>query len=65
MITIYSPKKSTRLEYACKHLFHTILGSEFQIITERESSSLYDICYAQEYGGNGIHIIPHLSLIHI
>lgn len=59
MITIYSPKKSTRLEYACKHLFHTILGSEFQIITERESSSLYDICYAQEYGGNGIHIIPH------
>ena len=58
MITIYSPKKSTRLEYACKHLFHTILGSEFQIITERESSSLYDICYAQEYRAFRFHIIP-------
>lgn len=63
MLKIYSPDRSPRLEYVCKHLFQTVLGIDFRIDNQLDEKSIpYDIYYCEKQEGRGLHIHPHSLL---
>ncbi len=62
MLTIYIEQKTERTEYIFNHLFKNILRCKFAITDNPKKlpdSSQPLICYAKEYNGEGIHIVPH------
>ena len=62
MFTIYVEKRSARIEFIFTHLFKHMLGCQFTITGDEKkylNSLCPVICYAKEYNGKGIHIVPH------
>ena len=62
MIVIYVEKSSIRVEYILKHLFKNILGCKYSVTDDEKKyleSPCPAICYAKNYNGKGIHIVPH------
>ena len=62
MVTIFTEKKSTRIDFIFNQLFKEILGCKFTITDNEKKyldSSYPAICYAKNYNGKGIHIVPH------
>ena len=62
MIAIYMENRTARAEYICHQLFKHILGCRFTIVSKEEEylkASCPAICYARDYAGKGLHIVPH------
>ena len=62
MVTIYIEKKTTRIEFIFNHLFKNMLGCELTVTDDEKkylNSSCPAVCYAENYCGKGIHIVPH------
>ncbi len=61
MATIYMKKTSARTEFIVNHLFKNILNCRFTITNDLKKyldSKHPIVCYAKEYAGKGLHIIP-------
>ncbi len=61
MVIVYSSVKSPRLEYIAEHIFHNILGIDYQIVTNRETflkSGDYCINYSERDLSKGLWIQP-------
>ncbi|NLX29814.1 MAG: hypothetical protein GXY59_12670 [Bacteroidales bacterium] len=65
MILIFAEQKYPRLEYISQLIFREILGSEVNIITDREAflnSPFPGICYATAPAGDGLYMGSHSLL---
>jgi len=59
---IYIERKTERMDYVFNQLFKHILGGQFLLTDNLEkylNASHPVICYAKEYNGKGVHIVPH------
>lgn len=61
MVLFYSERRSSRLDYICNQILGRVIGYEYRMTDNENELLSFDgpsICYAKDYKGKGLHIVP-------